>query len=188
MKKKNGMTMIEIMLAVALISLVLIFVLNILIDLRQEETLSRYKSQDQLNRSIITKTIQDDLLNRGGLSDLNACATGNTLIACVQLHYLDGSVGYIKIGRDTLSYQIGNDIEKWTLHSGSYSCSFSYNYEELNGFNQYAMRLYFPVDLSGNVLDNKMNFDVEILYMGSKPEGLNIANRGTSLKSSTLCS
>ena len=62
--KKNGMTLVEIILAVALISLVMIFVFNILVDLRQEETFSSYKSSDQINRSIITKRIQDDILNR----------------------------------------------------------------------------------------------------------------------------
>lgn len=188
MKKKNGMTMIEIMLSVALISLVLIFVFNILVDLRQEETLSSYRSQDQLNRSIITKTIQDDLLNRGGLADLNACTTGNELIACVQLHYTDGNVGQVKVGRDYISYQVGDDIERWTLHSGKYSCSFTYTYEELSGYDQYIMRLYFPVDLKGNVFENKMNFDIEILYIGIKPPGLDISNRESSLKSSKLCS
>lgn len=179
MKKKNGMTMVEIMISVALISLVMIFVFNILVDLRQEETFSSYKSSDQLNRSIITKTVQDDLLNRGGVADIVACNRSG-LRTCVQFHFKDGKVGYLKVASNYITYTDGNgNLEKWTLNTGTYSDLFNYCYSEVG--NRYVMRLYFPVDLKENALESKMNFDIEILYMALKPAGLNISNRASAL-------
>lgn len=187
MKKKNGMTMVEILLSVALISLVIVFVFNILIDLRQEETFSKYKSSDQLNRSIITKTIQDDLIAKGGLTDILSC-NRNGLISCVELHYADHNVGFIKVAKDYISYEsTDSGLEKWSLEAGEYSSIFSYCYNESNDHKKYMMRLYYPVNLKGNPLENRMNFDIEILYIGAKLDGLDISNRATALGATGKC-
>lgn len=187
MKKKNGMTMVEILLSVALISLVIVFVFNILIDLRQEETFSKYKSSDQLNRSIITKTIQDDLIAKGGLVDVLSCNRSG-LISCVELHFADHNVGFIKVAKDYISYETNDSgLEKWSLEAGEYSNNFSYCYNESTNHEKYLMRLYYPVSLKGKPLENRMNFDIEILYIGSKPEGLNISNRAIALGATGKC-
>ena len=44
--KSKGMTMVELIVSVGLISIVMVFVFNILVDMRQEETNSSFKSQD----------------------------------------------------------------------------------------------------------------------------------------------
>lgn len=181
--KKNGMTMIEVMISVALISIVMVFIFNILIDLRQEETLSGYKSSDQINRSVITKTIQDDLLNRRiiNIAKSGVCSS----LICLDLYYRDGTVGHIKVEDTYFYYGIGSDIEKWELKTGKYSSDFAYCYLE-KGENFY-MQLLFPVDLSSTALESKMLFDVELLFMSKKTSDLRIPLDGSSLGARRSC-
>lgn len=179
--KKNGMTLVEIILAVALISLVMIFVFNILVDLRQEETFSSYKSSDQINRSIITKRIQDDILNRRleRIENGNGtCYNNDTFCNKVNLIYKDGTIGKISVEEHYFSYQFCNtvsnceSVERWNLSSASYKKDFIYcfNYGANipNGSNgNYYVELIFPVNLTDNVLESQIIFDIEVLYVSN---------------------
>lgn len=180
--KKNGMTLIEVILAVALISLVMIFVFNILVDLRQEETFSSYKTSDQINRSIITKRIQDDILNRRLERVENGngtCYNNDTFCNKVNLIYKDGTIGKISIEEHYFSYQFCNtisnceNVERWNLSSASYKKNFIYcfNYSEniSNEFNDnnYYVQLIFPVNLTDNALESQIIFDIELLYLSN---------------------
>lgn len=61
MKLNNrGMTLVEIIVSISLVSIVMVFTLNLLTDLKSEETLGEGKTSDLLNRSIIIKTVQKD--------------------------------------------------------------------------------------------------------------------------------
>jgi prepilin-type N-terminal cleavage/methylation domain-containing protein len=174
MKKKNGMTLIEIMLSVALISLVMIFVFNILVDLRNEETISNFKSQDQINRSIITKRIQTDILNKG-LYDVKDCE-GTLDYPCIYLVFKDNSRGYIKAyGKNFYYGDSLTNLEKWSLSVGSYNTAFLFKYYEeledaIKGTGRYTLRIVFPVLLTGTSLDQRKFFDIEIVNMGRIPE------------------
>ncbi len=59
----KGFTLIELMISVSLVSIVLIFTLNLLNDVRAEEDLGSNKTADLTNRTIITKVVQGDLDN-----------------------------------------------------------------------------------------------------------------------------
>lgn len=179
--KKNGMTLVEIILAVALISLVMIFVFNMLVDLRQEETFSSYKSSDQINRSIISKRIQDDLLNRGleRIENGNGtCYNNSTFCNKVNLIYKDGTIGKISVEEHYFSYQFCNtvsnceSVERWNLSSASYKNNyiycFNYGVNIPNGSNgNYYVQLIFPVNLSDNALESQIIFDIEVLYFSN---------------------
>ena len=56
----KGMTMVEIIVSISLVAIVMIFTLNLLTDLKSEETLGMGKTADLLNRSIIAKNVQAD--------------------------------------------------------------------------------------------------------------------------------
>ena len=159
--------MVEIMIAVALISLVMVFVFNLLVDLRQEETLSNYKSQDQLNRSIITKYIQDDFLTKG-IKKLAKCSAADSsgFIACIDITFKDNTSKRIKINQNYFYYGVKNDMERWKLSAAKYSNSFAYCYKEVGEY--YYIQFLFPVDMTDNVLESRMIFDIELLHMGIK--------------------
>ena len=59
----KGFTLIELMISVSLVSIVLIFTLNLLNDIRAEEDMGSNKTADLTNRTIITKVVQKDLDN-----------------------------------------------------------------------------------------------------------------------------
>lgn len=59
----KGFTLIELMISVSLVSVVLIFTLNLLNDIRAEEDMGSNKTADLTNRTIITKVIQSDFDN-----------------------------------------------------------------------------------------------------------------------------
>ncbi len=59
----KGFTLIELMISVSLVSIVLIFTLNLLNDIRAEEDMGSNKTADLTNRTIITKVVQRDLDN-----------------------------------------------------------------------------------------------------------------------------
>ena len=66
MKKLNnkGVTLIELIVSLALISIVMVFIFNLLIDLKAEDSLSSKRSTDALNRSTIIRLIQNDFLDK----------------------------------------------------------------------------------------------------------------------------
>ena len=72
MLNKKGFTMMEIMVSIALISLIMIFLVKILIDVRYEGTNEIYDVQDQVSRAEILKTIQNDLNRYNIISITNA--------------------------------------------------------------------------------------------------------------------
>lgn len=179
--KKNGMTLVEIILAVALISLVMIFVFNMLVDLRQEETFSAYKSADQINRSVITKRIQDDLLNRqlDGVENGNGtCYNNNTFCNKVNLLYSDGTIGKITVEEHYFSYQFCENnskcdrVERWYLSAASYKKNFIYCFDNgasipTGSNNNYYVQLIFPVNLTDSALESQIIFDIELLYLSN---------------------
>ncbi len=63
MKNKKGMTLIELIVSVILVSVIVIFLFRLLIDLRNEENKSNSKPTYKITQTIINKNIQNVLLN-----------------------------------------------------------------------------------------------------------------------------
>ena len=73
----KGFTLMELMISVSLVSIVLVFTLNLLNDIRAEEELGSNKTADLTNRTIITKVVQKDLDN---LQIVEFGTTGNNTV------------------------------------------------------------------------------------------------------------
>lgn len=58
---KKGMTIIEILISVVLVSVVLMFLFRLLVELRAEDEKSEYASKNQLNRAELVDLIESDL-------------------------------------------------------------------------------------------------------------------------------
>ena len=71
----KGFTLIELMISVALVSVVMIFTLNLLNDIRSEEEMGSNKTADLTNRTIITKQVQADFDNHQVVSFGSASPT-----------------------------------------------------------------------------------------------------------------
>ena len=57
--KSKGMTLVEVIVAIALLGVIVIFVFNLLVDIRQEGINSNIKSQDIMNRTVIILIAMD---------------------------------------------------------------------------------------------------------------------------------
>lgn len=115
----KGTTLIEVMISVVLITIIMVFMFTLLVDLKNEESLSTKKSTDALNRAAIIHLIQNDIISRG-IKSLTFCADSDD--ACDKNHlyydfsFQDGSSKKLIAYTNYLVY----DNERWTLTSGKY--------------------------------------------------------------------
>lgn len=93
MKLNNkGISLVEIIISITLISIIIIFILGILINIRTEEQENKELSQLKLNQAIITKEIQTDFIERE-LIGVEACDDGGPNLSDRQN---DSIMSYIK--------------------------------------------------------------------------------------------
>lgn len=78
MLNKKGMSLIELVIAVALISVVIVFLYSLLSDLNNEITNSNFAINNQINRFEIIKTVQNDALGED-IKDINIDNNNNII-------------------------------------------------------------------------------------------------------------
>jgi prepilin-type N-terminal cleavage/methylation domain-containing protein len=115
----KGTTLIEVMVSVVLIAIVMVFMFNLLVDLKNEESLSSLKNGDALNRAAIIHLIQNDFISRG-IDSVTFCDDANDTCDDNHLYftfnYEDNTSKRLIVNSKYLVY----DNERWSLGSGSY--------------------------------------------------------------------
>ena len=118
MKNNKGMTLVEIIISIALISIVLLFLFILLVTVNDINTESEVNSTYLINKSLILKNIEEELSKANSIS-LSSCnindfytgyeaykntlETKNKTTRCISLKYLDnvgnqiGTPAYIAI-------------------------------------------------------------------------------------------
>lgn len=179
MKINNkGMTLVELVVSVGLITIVIIFLFRLLVDLRYSDNNTDFDRTDQQTRAIILKNIQEDFLEKKvvALSDDGS----NEESLNLKITYADGGSATIHIEEKSFSYTLGSDTEKWELkdskaHFGiqcvKYSTSLSD--EELES-DFFYIRITVPV-LMNSKSKNHID-DLEFFYLGAKKDIENIEN------------
>ena len=140
----KGMTIVEIILAIGLVSIVMVQVLNLLVDLKNEQVLGEGKTRDLSNRSIIMQQVQNDFVNKT-ITSINDCDSLSEKInnrdvykmkSCVKVVYnnetakpyflitatnKDNDYDYFIYGySDTADSKTPLHYEAWRLESGHY--------------------------------------------------------------------
>lgn len=87
MMNNKGMTLIELLISIVLISTVLVFLFQILIDLRNETDNNSYAYNNQIKRAEIIYTIQNDL-NNYALVGITDNSSNDNLI--LNFHFKNG--------------------------------------------------------------------------------------------------
>ena len=77
MKNNKGMTIVEIIVSITLISIILILLISVLITVRNEDEKGKVTSTLLMNQAIITKEIETDFIELG-LIGLASCNDGAT--------------------------------------------------------------------------------------------------------------
>lgn len=121
LENNHGITLIELIISIALISIVIMFLFRLLVDVRYSDNHTDFNRANQQTRAIIIKTIQQDFLERKlvGVTDQNTSLYSDQLV--VDFTYGDGTTGTLRVstdassGKQFLSYRNANGTEKWWL-------------------------------------------------------------------------
>lgn len=133
LKNNRGITLIELIISIALISIVILFLFRLLVDVRYSDNHSDFDRANQRTRAIIIKTIQQDFLERKliGLTDQNTSLGSDQLV--IDFSYGDGTNGTLRVSTDSnsneqyLSYRNANGTEKWWLEKENSSTKYNTN-------------------------------------------------------------
>lgn len=105
MKNQKGVTIVEIVVSVALISLVIIFIFNLMITVKNINDDSNSTSTNIINQNIIIRKVQADFKDLE-LTKVDSCSSDdikNLMVSnynqktsyCLKLSYAGGEVGYL---------------------------------------------------------------------------------------------
>ena len=151
MLNKKGMTLLEIIISIALISVVMLFLFSLLNDIQYESKHSSYAKDFLVSRATIIKDVQEDILN-------------NNITNVMQVSAGEGKVNLNFFRDDTSLMSIEVESKKITYKNAvgekeSFSLS-NDNDEEVFDFanikiNSYAgSKIYKPVDTDGDGICN----------------------------------
>lgn len=182
MKKKNGFTMMELMVSIAIIAVVMVFLVRLLVDIRYDKTNELYDTANQINRAEIIKTIEEDFLN---LRLIGVTDTGSTnSMLKIQLTREDKSKGEIIVSEEEqktyLSYiNCAGKKRKWKLeknNSETYIKKTNISFQLIKGEedpNDYTVLIDIPVIVDKSKLretndsknDSKMD-NISLIFSG----------------------
>lgn len=164
---RKGTTIIEILVSLALISIVMIFLFNLLADLKREDAMSSSKSADSLNRTSIIHLVQNDFITKK-LNKVTYTSSNNSV--SFTFYYDDTTSKVFKVGTNYVSY--GDEI--WNLNeNNSYdldNITYCFNGEKVNNPNLPDLSHYIYLNISiPEKVDAavKRKYDIVLTYMGN---------------------
>lgn len=114
---KKGFTMTELIVSIAIIAVVMIFLVNLLVDIRYDNKNELYDTKNQINRAEILKTIQNDLDGKNITSITDNGSTQDKLV--ININTDKGNV-QINASSNSISYKSSdNKTTKWTLEKNN---------------------------------------------------------------------
>ena len=112
----KGSTLLELIISIALISVILVFMVRLLVDLNDSETNNKYAKKNQVIRAEILRTIENDLQNKI-ITDIRDNSTTSNLI--ITFKFDDNKESNINVLKDKLTYKnTDGKTRTWTLKEG----------------------------------------------------------------------
>lgn len=116
---KKGFTMTELIVSIAIIAVVMIFLVNLLVDIRYDKKNELYDTKNQINRAEIIKTIQNDLDGKI-ITDITDESDSNYLVVNIRTDDNDDNSKYIiKADSNHIYYTSNNKTTKWSLEKNN---------------------------------------------------------------------
>lgn len=182
---KKGMSLMELLVTIVLIGIVLTFIFQLLVDLKNERETNNFANNNQLNRIEIIQTIGNDLNNYTLQSITNASADGNLAI---NFNYR-GADGTKTATLSTssspttddfgdpdtdhyISYNsFNNEKHTWKMNGAEIDPCASFSFYKDNLSNKYYFKLNIyvynkPYHERNNKTQNNAVDDIEISYVG----------------------
>lgn len=162
----KGSTLLELIISIALISVILVFMVRLLVDLNDSETNNKYAKKNQVIRAEILRTIENDLQNKI-ITDIRDNSTTSNLI--ITFKFNDNKESNINVLKDKLTYKnTDGKTRTWTLKEGYFDITQSpvdFSQDE----NIYSLIIDIPV-YTTNEFNTKNNNnlldDILVSYIG----------------------
>lgn len=158
MLNKKGMTLLEIIISIALISVVMLFLFSLLNDIQYESKHSSYAKDFLVSRATIIKDVQEDILNNNitNVMPVNVDTNKTTLNFFVgnnpsnmNLEVESKKITYKNAAGEKESFSLSNDNDEELFDVANIKINFSAE-----------SKIYKPVDINGdgnydfNCIDN----------------------------------
>lgn len=172
----KGSTLLELIISIALISVILVFMVRLLVDLNDSETNNKYAKKNQVIRAEILRTIENDLQNKIITNIRDNSTTSNLIIT---FKFDSNKESNINVLKDKLTYKnTAGKTRTWTLKEGYFDITQSpvdFNQDE----NIYSLIIDIPV-YTTNEFNTKNNNnlldDILVSYIG-RTKDLNTFSR-----------
>lgn len=188
---KRGITLMELIVSIALISIVIMFLFRLLVDVRYSNNNTDFNRENQQNRAIIINNVQKEFIERKLIGiDFSASPGGTDGYLNINFTYKDGTNGTLSFHNDEGGYIMYrnntlNTKEKWYLKKENDDTKFNlycvkFSKSDITDSSEYYyIRFSIPVIVNkdkSNTLD-----DFEFSYIGKKTDLLSTNSFRTSI-------
>ena len=153
MLNKKGMTLLEIIISISLISVVMLFLFSLLNDIQYESKHTSYAKDFLVSRATIIKDVQEDILNNNitNVGQVNADANKTTL------NFEMGNGNYTGMNLEVESKKItyknaAGEKESFSLSNDNDEEVFDFANIKINSYA--GTKIYKPIDTDGDGICN----------------------------------
>ena len=169
---KKGTTLAELIISIALISVVLLFMIKLLIDLNDSETNNTYAKVNQINRAEILRMIGNDLNNKNIVS-INDSGSNETKLV-INIEFTDRTISTIEAEEKKIKYTDSDGKNRtWNIEGGTiYTKKANVYYMKDNntsGKNYYSLSIDIEIHTTNEknkLCNNNTLDDIIINYIG----------------------
>ncbi len=156
MLNKKGMTLLEIVISIALISIVMLFLFSLLNDIQYESKHTSYAKDFLVSRATIIKDVEEDILNNNitNVMQVNVDANKTTLNFFVGSNPSNMN---LEVERKKITYKnAAGEKESFSLSKDNDEEVFDFANIKINSYA--GSKIYKPVDTDG---DGVCNFNCD---------------------------
>ena len=169
---KKGTTLAELIISIALISVVLLFMIKLLIDLNDSETNNTYAKDNQINRAEILRMIGNDLNNKN-IASINDSGSNETKLV-INIEFTDRTSSTIEAEEKKIKYTDSDGKNRtWNIEGGTiYTKKANVYYMKDNndsGKNYYSLSIDIEIHTTNEknkLCNNNTLDDIIINYIG----------------------
>lgn len=169
---KKGTTLAELIISIALISVVLLFMIKLLIDLNDAEANNTYAKDNQINRAEILRMIGNDLNNKN-IASINDSGSNETKLV-INIEFTDRTISTIEAEEKKIKYTDSDGKNRtWNIEGGTiYTKKVNVYYMKDNntsGKNYYSLSIDIEIHTTNEknkLCNNNTLDDIIINYIG----------------------
>jgi len=168
MINKRGSSLVELIVSIALISVIMVFLMRLIIDLNNKNTNSTYAKEDALARSEVLRMIENDLSSK---RITNVTSTGSSSTSLViKFTFKDDKTSTITATEANIAYSSSEgENRSWTMEDGTiYVNKANVDFESQEPFYSFVIDIEVHTTNEKNDIDNNNSLDDFLIsYIGS---------------------